>query len=464
MNINLHIGYTKERGDDTMRDLNNLKNNLDKLLNANLTNRELSKLLTSEVYQKNLPSNLSGALFNKAKEIIDCNEKELICLSSVFYKYFKNEEVNPKQYFSQQQIVNYYNDIREEKEEVDTLEFKDCIQINDTSYIAFADAESLYNYYVNNLIIYNKSTQRASRIRVLGSGYVVKEISVNKNAVKEIANEMLNHTYESDMIIFNVVQIPNKILNVNYENRILSIKPNLDLQDEDTTIVNVVDGYHRLSAIVRAAEKCKKENKTIPKDMGLIVKIVIRDIIGAKRIVSQSFKRSATNKDFLKSLEVSDYSKLADAFISRCDILRDNVYDTYEECLIQKGYTYKVLLTDTIKMIIDKDKVYLNNLSMINKMADIFNQMIEYIYNEYYSNLGACRNDSNLLKVNSFAYWLVYLYGIVEANIQEEDLLLVTDKVMITSSEWFDLDKRRISLKEIIEAAKQLTKEVLKDV
>ena len=447
-----------------MEDLNTLKANLQLTFKKNLTNKELSKELTKEVLSKSLPVNLAGALFNKAMDIVDLKDNALICVTTVFHRFFKLEEFNPANYFSQQQLINYTNDIRNQEMNVDTLEFKNCIKINDTSYLAFCTAKELYDYYINNLIIYNKSTQRASRIRVLGNNYIVKEINVNKKSVKEITQEMLNNTYESDMIIFNVVQIDGKKLNVDFTNGNLLIKPNLDLEQQDTTIVNVIDGYHRLSAIVKAVEELKRKNKPIPNTMGLIVKIVIRDIAGAKRIVSQSFKRSATDKDFLKTLVDDDYNKLAQSFIDKSKCLKEKIYDTYEECVLQEGYTYKILLADTLRLLLEKNNGYLNNLSTINKMANHFDRINEYITNEYYTGVKDYQENSYLLRKNSFVFWLVYLYRTI--NIEEEKLITLADRIVMTSSEWgtYPLDKKKIPLKEMVLLAEKLVKEVLESV
>ena len=394
------------------------------------------------------------------KDIIDLNDNELILLSKVFYKYFKDDNLKPSHYFSDKDLINYETNIKEHYESINLIELNNTIKINDTSYVAFVGAEMLYNMYESNIIIYNKETQRSPKIRVLGKNYIVKQISLNKNAVKEIANEMLNETYESDLIIFNVLQLPNNVPNISYDNGTLYIKPNLNVEDEDFTCVNVIDGMHRLSALVNAVAKLKKDKKEIPASMGLIVKIIVRDIEGAKRVVTQSFKRSSTDKDFLKSLEVNDYTKLTDAFIKELpECIREKIYPTYNECIYNNGITYKTLITDCMRKILTQEKNFLFNLKVVTNMGAIGEKILSYILEEYYEkNFALFQNVSNLMRKNSFVYLLVFFYEIDKRKIPDENFLVIADRIALSSGTWDRdmLSRKKFNMNEIIEEAKEI--------
>ena len=448
------------------------KNELIKLLESKLKNNKinssLAKALNEELLKKNINPNLTGLLFNGMKDIIDLNDNELILLSKVFYRYFKDDNLKPSHYFSDKDLINYETNIKEHYESIDLIELNNTIKINDTSYVAFIGAEMLYNMYESNIIIYNKETQRSPKIRVLGKNYVVKQISLNKNAVKEIANEMLNETYESDLIIFNVLQLPNNVPNISYDNGTLYIKPNLNVEDEDFTCVNVIDGMHRLSALVNAVAKLKKDKKEIPASMGLIVKIIVRDIEGAKRVVTQSFKRSATDKDFLKSLEVNDYTKLTDAFIKELpECIREKIYSTYNECIYNGGITYKTLITDCMRKILTQEKNFLFNLKVVTNMGAIGEKILSYILEEYYEkNFSVFQNVSNLMRKNSFVYLLVFFHEIYKRKIPEEKFLMIADRIVLSSATWDKdmLSRKKFNMNELIEEAKEiLEEEILND-
>ena len=451
-----------------MKSKNDLIKLLDSKLKNNKINGSLAKALNEELLKKNINPNLTGLLFNGMKDIIDLNNNELILLSKVFYNYFKDSDLKPSNYFSDKDLINYETNIKEHYESINLIELNNTIKINDTSYVAFVGAEMLYNMYESNIIVYDKETQRSPKIRVLGKNYVVKQISLNKNAVKEIANEMLNETYESDLIIFNVLQLPNNVPNISYDNGTLYIKPNLDVEDEDFTCISIVDGFHRLSGLVDAVSKLKKDKKEIPASMGLIVKIVVRDIEGAKRIITQSFKRSATDKDFLKSLEVNDYTKLTDAFIKGLpDCIRKKVMSTYEEQMYMHGITNKILIADTLKEILPKEKNYLFNLNDINKTADLLNKILSYILEEFYEKkFNVFVEESNLMRKNSMVYLIFIAYNLIKLNIEEEKFLMLADKILLSSATWDreTLCKKKINIKILIEEAKQILEgEILND-
>ena len=448
------------------------KNELIKLLESKLKNNKingsLAKALNEELLKKNINPNLTGLLFNGMKDIIDLNDNELILLSKVFYRYFKDDNLKPSHFFSDKDLINYETNIKEHYESINLIELNNTIKINDTSYVAFVGAEMLYNMYESNIIIYNKETQRSPKIRVLGKNYVVKQISLNKNAVKEIANEMLNETYESDLIIFNVLQLPNNVPNISYDNGTLYIKPNLNVEDEDFTCVNVIDGMHRLSALVNAVAKLKKDKKEIPASMGLIVKIIVRDIEGAKRVVTQSFKRSSTDKDFLKSLEVNDYTKLTDAFIKELpECIREKIYPTYNECIYNNGITYKTLITDCMRKILTQEKNFLFNLKVVTNMGTIGEKILSYILEEYYEkNFSVFQNESNIMRKNSFVYLLVFFHEIYKRKIPEEKFLMIADRIVLSSGTWDRdmLSRKKFNMNELIEEAKEiLEEEILND-
>ena len=449
-----------------MKNKNELIRTIDIKLKSNLTNALLSKELNQELLKKNLNVNLTGALFNGLKEVIDLTDEELIMVAKVFYNYFKDKELNPKEYFNERQILDYELIQRPKEEKISLMEFENVIKINDTSFVAFVGAEKLYDYFTNGLFIYDRRVQREPRIRLSGKNYLVKEISLNKNSVKEIEQEMLNRTYEPDAIILNVLMMEGKSPNVKYENGSLFITPNLDINADDTTIVQLTDGMHRVSALVGAVNKLKKNKQSIPEDMGLIVKVTIKTLEEAKRITVQSFKRSATSTDYLKSLQTDDYTKLTDALIKELPSLREKIFPTYVECIYNNGIFYKTLITDTLRLLLPKEKNFLFNLQIVTNIGKNLEKILGFIVEEYYTDLSGCINNSNLLKINSIVYWLTFLYELHKANIEEEKFIELANNIVMSSATWDEklLTKKKVKISELIEEAKEiLEEEILND-
>ena len=278
---------------------------------------------------------------------------------------------------------------------------------------------------------------------------------------------MLNRTYEPDAIILNVLMMEGKSPNVKYENGTLFITPNLDINADNTTIVQLTDGMHRTSALVNAVTKLKKNKEDIPSDMGLIVKITIKTLEEAKRITVQSFKRSATSTDYLKSLETDDYTKLTDALIKELPTsIKEKIFPTYVECTYNGGIFYKTLITDTLRLLLPKEKNFLFNLQIATYVGKNLGKILDFIVEEYYTDLSGCINDSNLLKINSIIYWLTFLYELHKANIGEEKFIQLANNIVLSSATWDEklLTKKKVKVGELIEEAKEiLEEEILND-
>ena len=193
----------------------------------------------------------------------------------------------------------------------------------------------------------------------------------------------------------------------------------------------------------------------------------LSDIDGAKRVVTQSFKRSSTDKDFLKSLEVNDYTKLTDAFIKELpECIREKIMSTYEEQMYMHGITNKILITDTLKEILPKEKNYLYNLNDINKTADLLNKILSYILEEFYEkNFNVFVEESNLMRKNSIVYLIFIAYNLIKLNIKEEKFLMFAEKILLSSATWDreTLSKKKTNIKNLIEEAKEIMEEILND-
>ena len=80
---------------------------------------------------------------------------------------------------------------------------------------------------------------------------------------------------------------------------------------------------------------------------------------------------------------------------------------------------------------------------------------------EYFSSLEECIQSSNLLKINSVIYWLVFTYNITQEKIDEEKFIDIGEKILLSSATWDDgnLQKKKINVKEKIKEAEEIYRE-----
>ena len=84
-------------------------------------------------------------------------------------------------------------------------------------------------------------------------------------------------------------------------------------------------------------------------DCKIGVKLIIADVDRALRVISQTFKRTDTNRDWLKAIEKNDTTKFVDEFIKNSRMLKEEVENSIEECKAFNVRTYKSILIDTVK-------------------------------------------------------------------------------------------------------------------
>lgn len=382
---------------------------LEKLINEEFSNRKLINKLQEIFTKKGLSTNIIQSIFSEDQSFFDLNELCQVGFIQGCYEGLEWEYLNPEQWFKNEQLVAF--DMYENVEKiVTTMKFKTMKKIDDFNYLGYIDWEQIYDYYNNVLIYYNKDTQREGTYKKLGTkNHVIRTITVNDKAVREIADLIKKGKYEEDMIILNLLLKDNNILQISEEQRIediydVEITPNYDINSPSYTVCSILDGYHRLKAFVLAYESCKRDNINMDKRFGLPFKLVIRNQEDAKEIVRLSFKRTDTGKEWLESLKNDDYNKFVNDLVNNCKTLKGKVANTYKEYTMLQGMlTYMSILTESIK----KTKIQVNSLSvrvnMVKNFAKTIDDLFDYMLEKYFNNdINDMIENSKLADVNIF--------------------------------------------------------------
>ena len=328
------------------------------------------------------------------------------------------------------------------------------LKINPYTFLGRISYGDLVDYIHEGLIRYNKETQRQPTLRKLGTkGGYVRDITLNMKSVKEIANLMYDGKFDENEIIFNI-RLSNDKSNPKYKFHnlyeqifgYLLITPNTFVQEdsEDFTIVEILDGYHRIKGAEMAVAKARKNG--IELEGGFDVRIVVKDIEEAKRIVIQTFKRSDTGEEFLESLEINDYSKFIDSVIEYSSILKNNVSNDYMQCMEKKSLTYKTILVKTLQKCTDID---VNSVAVkkigAKKVAEILDNIILYLSEVYYNNdLQLMKETSSLLDINIFVGYLGVACELYKSKKDDFDIIAnkIFDNIDIINNNMHLKDKK----------------------
>ena len=196
--------------------------------------------------------------------------------------------INASEYFSAKEIGSFeawvYN--TDAQEDIYPIVFENIIEIAPDQWVTSVDVDFLRNLYNNQIINYNRNTQRNLTIKNI-NGVETYHISIVKSSVLQIKEELKNGTF-----------IPNAIsLNLNLDNL------ELDYAVENNKLyvysgqLDIIDGYHRFRAMMELKGEDPEFNYTF------ILNIMNFDEAKANAFIAQEDKRNKIKKNFVKSID-----------------------------------------------------------------------------------------------------------------------------------------------------------------
>lgn len=181
----------------------------------------------------------------------EMNKRMLILITDSLHRSTNIYNLNPYGYFSDKEIKDAKNQeivIETEKHEF-PITIHNAIKKAENTFIAFVKAKQLVGLYNSNLLGYNYRISKQYKM-VNKNGKSVQAIDINTKEVKDIAQKILDNTYNMNPIILNVLVnsgVSNKS-EIEYSNETLTI-------NEST--VEIISGLHDLSALAYILEDKK---------------------------------------------------------------------------------------------------------------------------------------------------------------------------------------------------------------
>ena len=333
-----------------------LRLEVDKVVNKQMLRGNLWQEINNEFERKGLDyRSLQLLLDDDKKTASDLTDYELIAFSKVAYKELGWKELNPSRYFGDVFLVNYENYFKTE-EKVELAKFFNFIKIDEFNYRGQVSFKDIYDCINNNIYIYDHQSQRSPKYREVGSKggkpQKLKVVNINEKSVQDIADAILRKDFEDTEIVLNCEMIKGKKEQFKfipkYEDILgdIIIEPNYDMDSKNATWISVIDGYHRCKGIILALTKhYEKTGEWLEGSIG--VKLVRATKERAKRIVHQTFLRSADNIEWVNALAEDDYTKFVDLVVKESKRL--TIENTIEEATINNKLTSKALLSDIVK-------------------------------------------------------------------------------------------------------------------
>ena len=159
------------------------------------------------------------------------------------------------------------------------------LKINDSQYVASLDVSTISNLFGERVIYYNMNTQRQPTVYKVGGEEFVTA-TINKRSVDEIFKALEAGQYVPDEITLNLINTEDYEF-INNESVLVLKEGHVD----------IIDGYHRLNAIVRFHLAHPDVRINFP------VNFVILSKERAIQYIIQRDKRNPINKDYLYSID-----------------------------------------------------------------------------------------------------------------------------------------------------------------
>jgi hypothetical protein len=153
--------------------------------------------------------------------------------------YYNEAEIN--------ELLNFKNISKKANEDI--MVFENAYRTTENQFmIPIVNIHQLKDYFDDHLIGYNPEIQRELLRSVNKNGEIIEKINLNKRKMNEIANKVVTGKFFSNAINLNILK--NGLENVKYNED----SKRLIIECDENTIVNIIDGFHRLSGFLKAIQ------------------------------------------------------------------------------------------------------------------------------------------------------------------------------------------------------------------
>ncbi|MET3209744.1 UNVERIFIED_CONTAM: hypothetical protein ABIC26_002691 [Paenibacillus sp. PvR008] len=256
--------------------------------------------IVNEIVEQLVSKGLPFGIFNEvSRESISLSSMDvsfLAVLTDGIYYVLKDEDLNPEKFFSIKELKESERIVQETYKKVVIelpLVMENVIQLDEQTYVTKIKSKVLVDMYHANIIDYDFETQRSAKYKE-GRNGVVPIPDVNKKSVDDIAKNVLNQSYLPDMMTLNVYSFEESPVIYDSVNRKLTLNK--------SSIVSILDGFHRLQGFVKAFTV----NSEI--ELEMILSIRVYDTDTAKRYFGQINTVNVVKKERIEELKAERFS------------------------------------------------------------------------------------------------------------------------------------------------------------
>lgn len=458
--------------------LNELPNELYKIIQKEINNMKLQKKLIESFAEKGFATNLVDEIFKDQIDIENLNKMELICLDIALYKYTEVYDIKPEHYYSEAELKAFENYKVEQEERIEEIEIP-VTYLGEGMYQAYGTGKVYSTWRKNRLVGYDKNIQRASTVVTLSNGEKRTKATVNYEGISEIKERMLNKDIFPTSIAFATIKykkkkpqfeyVGEKVVNTQGK---LYIKPNFDSNSDSYAPFLIIDGYHRYTAICDAYEDNYEKNKFEVNEalkelnVGLGCYIFLMTEEEAKQYVGDSFKRNDTSKEGLYALKSTPAKDVADSIINKVEYFSNNYSNNVNEFEVSKN---SIICRDYLAQGIEESGMNLDDqwevADEVENMSEFLNLLLKYIVEKTnkFIDIYDMKKNSNLFSLNMAIGYFAMAYTLKD-NYNLNTIIRIGNTLVKLDAEkefkQLKLSNKSANVKKIYDYFKNLVEEI----
>lgn len=416
-------------------------------IEENALNTQVHDQVKEFFKQKNISPGEVAAMLTQQIPLETLDGVILYLLTKGLYQATGSEILNPVRWFTNIEIdeAERYKKDKQEMLEGD-LVFEKVLKVEGDHWLTTLSSQTIKQLYDSFRVYYRPETQRGMLTYRSGDS-IINRIDVNKRVVNEITEKLVEGSFISNTLTFNVLK--------NGDDRIIYDEDNMRLTIGEESEIDVVDGFHRSYAILKALiiKPDLKKNWEI--------RIVNWDVDKAQRFIYQESLQTPLRKSRQEEL---NQEKLENQIVRNLNEMPRNEMQhkiTTDYNLIKYNIAYVMfdILSKTIRETF-KIKSQRDVKKISQFLVDFFNELIG-IYPDEFHNLRESREQSYIAHPNMFVGYITLASMLYKQNNWEDKLENILNKIDFDKSNsiWkaLDIDNPRLTKRQMLSIIRYFT-------
>lgn len=231
----------------TTEDEKNIYEILSMVLSEIALHRDLQRGIEDYLSEKhNMIRGTFIEIVAQPEKIEQLADEVLAVFVNAIYEITQDSRMVLSDFFSKQEIRNVNKYKFDQPRQIELpYTISSVIRVTNEDYLTAMSYKDIADLWIYKILTYNFQTQRLSKKRVNAKGKIIEKADIKSKSVQNIKKLMLEGKYSPSTILFNIL--------VDGESSISFEEGELIIHEGST--VNIIDGMHRLMAIVEIMEE-----------------------------------------------------------------------------------------------------------------------------------------------------------------------------------------------------------------